>query len=126
MKKKRKGPTAEEQRRHDDYVAKLSLVTDKSLTELTLEEFRWLAGRFFVPLGETRQSRIRREFVGSLVSEESTAFYTSTNARLAEEEDRWYVEGGPRPRLPPLPSVLDFVDAAYAKALANKTTWPVP
>jgi hypothetical protein len=107
-------------------VAKLSLVTDKPLADLTLEEFRWLAGRFFVPLGETRQSRLRREFVGSLASEESTEIYTSTNTRRAEEEDRLYVEGGPRPKLPPLPSVLDFVDAAYAKALANNTTWPSP
>jgi len=102
MKKK-----TEEQRRHDDYVAKLTEVTDKPLTEMTLEEFRWLAGRFVVPLGETPQSRLRRKFVGSLVDDESMELYT----RLSE--------GGP------MLSISDLVDAAFRKALANNTTWPV-
>src|SRR5690242_15640032 len=49
----------------------------------------------------------------------------STNARFFQDEDRWYVRAGRgRPKLPPLPSVLDFVDAAYTKALAKNTTWP--
>jgi hypothetical protein len=114
-KKQRQAEQAERQARHDRYVARLDGLTTKPLAELTWDEFKYLIGRVFLPVGETPQSTTRREWLGALVS------YAHWQAWRAYRDavDVLY----PRRPYPSFPE-LDAIERSIFDSLKTRE-WPV-